>query len=187
MVNLKGLMMILELHRQGLPISVIAQRTGHDRKTVRRYIQQGLAVPKYKPRAARAGALDDFRGYLQERLQAWPELTGSRLLREIRALGYQGGKTILHDCLRQIRPAPVRAFEVRFETRAGQQAQVDFAEFKVRFAGESIERKVWLFCMVLGHSRYLWAQFVMHQDLPTVLRCHMQVFEHCGGAPREIL
>ena len=186
MVNLKGLMMILELHRQGLPISVIAQRTGHDRKTVRRYIQQGLAVPKYKPRAARAGALDDFRGYLQERLQAWPELTGSRLLREIRALGYQGGKTILHDCLRQIRPAPVRAFEVRFETRAGQQAQVDFAEFKVRFAGESIERKVWLFCMVLGHSRYLWAQFVMHQDLPTVLRCHMQAFEHLGGTPREI-
>ena len=70
MVNLKGLMMILELHRQGLPISVIAQRTGHDRKTVRKDIQQGLAVPKYKPRAARAGALDDFRGYLQERLQA---------------------------------------------------------------------------------------------------------------------
>lgn len=187
MVNLKGLMMILELHRQGLPISVIAQRTGHDRKTVRKYIQQGLAVPKYKPRAARAGALDDFRGYLQERLQAWPELTGSRLLREIRALGYQGGKTILHDYLRQIRPAPVRAFEVRFETPPGQQAQVDFAEFKVRFASESMERKVWLFCMVLGHSRYLWAQFVMHQDLPTVLRCHMQAFEHLGGTPREIL
>ena len=81
MLNLKGLMMILELHRQGLPISVIAQRTGHDRKTVRKYIQRGLAAPKYKPRAARTGALDDFRSYLQERLQAWPELTGSRLLR----------------------------------------------------------------------------------------------------------
>lgn len=86
MLNLKGLMMILELHRQGLAISVIAQRTGHDRKTVRKYIQRGLAAPKYKPRAARTGALDDFRSYLQERLQAWPELTGSRLLREIRVL-----------------------------------------------------------------------------------------------------
>lgn len=73
MVHLKGLMVILVLHPQGLPISVIAQRTGHDRKTVRKYIQQGLAVPKSKPRAARAGALDDFRGYLQERLRAWPE------------------------------------------------------------------------------------------------------------------
>lgn len=149
---------------------MIAERTGHDRKTVRKYIQQGLAVPQYTPRAARPGALDDFRSYLQERLQAWPELTGSRLLREIRALGYQGGKTILNDYLRQIRPAPVPAFEVRFETPPGHQAQVDFAEFKLRFAGESMERKVWLFAMVLGHSRYLWAQFVMHQDLPTVLR-----------------
>jgi hypothetical protein len=27
----------------------------------------------------------------------------------------------------------------------------------------------------------------MHQDLGTVLRCHMQAFEHLGGAPREIL
>lgn len=79
-------------------------------------------------------------------------------------------------------------FEVRFETPAGVQAQVDFAEFKVRFASEGgLERKVWLFAMVLGHSRYLWAQFVMHQDLPTVLRCHMEAFEHFGGVPRHIL
>jgi len=186
-VNLKGLMMILELHRLGLPISAIAKRAGRDRKTVRKYIEQGLAVPKYKPRMPRTGALDAFRSYLQERLQAWPELTGSRLLREIRALGYQGGKTILHDYLRQIRPAPAPTFEVRFETPPGFQAQVDFAEFKVRFIGQSMERKVWLFAMVLGHSRYLWAEFVMHQDLPTVLRCHMQAFEHFGGVPREIL
>lgn len=188
MVNLKGLMMILELHRQGLPITAIAQRTGHDRKTVRKYIDHGMVAPRYKPRVARVGALDVYREYLQERLGAWPELTGSRLLREIRALGYQGGKTILNDYLRQIRPAPVAGFEVRFETPAGVQAQVDFAEFKVRFCSEGgLERKVWLFAMVLGHSRYLWAQFVMHQDLPTVLRCHMEAFEHFGGVPRQIL
>lgn len=56
--------------------------------------------------------------------------------------------------LRQVRPANAPGFEVHF-------------------AGESMERKVWLFAMALGHSRYLWAQFVMHQDLPTVLHCHM--------------
>ena len=186
-VNLKGLMMILELHRQGLPISVIAERTGHDRKTVRKYIEQGLAVPRYKPRAAKSLLLTPYLDYLRERLLAWPALTGARLLREIREQGYSGSKTILNDHLRQIRPAPVAGFEVRFETPAGQQAQVDFAEFKVRFAGDTHERKVWLFAMVLGHSRYLWAQFVMHQDLPTVLRCHMDAFEHFGGVPREIL
>ena len=28
---------------------------------------------------------------------------------------------------------------------------------------------VWLFSMVLGHSRLLWCCFVLHQDLPTLL------------------
>ena len=33
--------MILDLHRQGVSISVIARRVGLDRKTVRRYIARG--------------------------------------------------------------------------------------------------------------------------------------------------
>jgi transposase len=187
-VNLKELMMILELHRQGLSVSAISERTGHDRKTVRKYIREGLVVPKYKPRTPRPTLIGPFEDYLRERIAAWPELTGARLLREIRALGYGGGKTALTDFLRQVRPRTQTVFEVRFETPAGQQAQVDFAEFRVEFDDEpGLEHKVWLFAMVLGHSRYLWAQYVLHQDLGTVLRCHMEAFEHFGGVPREIL
>lgn len=187
-VNLKELMMILELHGQGLSVSAIAQRTGHDRKTVRKYISQGLVAPVYKPREPRPKVVQPFEAYLRERVAAWPQLTGSRLLREIREMGYAGGKTVLHDFLRKVRPTPPPSFEIRFETPAGRQAQVDFAEFRVEFDSEpGTARKVWLFAMVLGHSRYLWGQFVMHQDLPTVLRCHMEAFEHFGGVPREIL
>jgi transposase len=187
-VNLKELMMILELHSQGLSVSAIAARTGYDRKTVRKYIRKGLVAPQYKPRAPRLTVVQPFESYLHERVSAWPELTGARLLREIRELGYRGGKTALNDFLREIRPEKPTAFEVRFETPAGRQAQVDFAEFRVEFASEpGFERKVWLFTMVLGHSRYLWGQFVLHQDLATVLRCHMEAFEHFSGVPREIL
>lgn len=180
--------MILELHRQGLSVSAISERTGRDRKTVRKYIRQGLVAPRYKPRRPRQTVIEPFEAYLRERVAAWPELTGTRLLREIRELGYCGGKTAVHDFLREVRPPPAPKFELRFETAAGTQAQVDFAEFRVEFAAERGQpRKVWLFAMVLGHSRYLWAQYVLHQDLPTVLRCHMEAFEHFGGAPREIL
>jgi transposase len=187
-VNLKELMMILELHRQGLSVSAISERTGHDRKTVRKYIQQGLVVPQYKPRVLRATLVGPFEPYLRERVAAWPDLTGERLRREIRELGYVGGKTAVNDFLRQVRPPPAPRFELRFETPAGRQAQVDFAEFRVEFGADPRQgRKVWLFAMVLGHSRYLWAQFVLHQDLPTVLRCHMEAFEHFGGVPGEIL
>ena len=56
------------------------------------------------------------------------------------------------------------------------------------FADEpTTPRIVWLFSMVLGFSRLIWARFVMHQDLPTVLRCHVAAFEALGGAPRELL
>lgn len=50
-----------------------------------------------------------------------------------------------------------------------------------------IVRIVWLFSLVLGHSRYIFARFVMHQDLQTLLRCHMLAFDAIGGVPIEIL
>ena len=53
MIEWGALMMILELHRQGLSISAIAGRTGLDRKTVRKYIAGGVEPPRYGPRAPR--------------------------------------------------------------------------------------------------------------------------------------
>ena len=49
-VKLGELMMILDLHRQGLTVSAIARRLGMDRKTIRRYIARGLEPPTYGPR-----------------------------------------------------------------------------------------------------------------------------------------
>ena len=45
--------------------------------------------------------------YLRERLAAFPELTGRRLYREIRDLGYAGGYTAVKDFLREMRPRSV--------------------------------------------------------------------------------
>jgi len=129
-----------------------------------------------------------YEPYLRERVAAWPELSGVRLLREVRERGYAGGVTQLNDFLRAVRPPVVAPFEVRFETPAGRQAQVDFAHFMVEFTEQpGVQHRVWLFAMVLGHSRYLWGEYVLHQDLGTVLRCHMLAFEHFGGTPHEIL
>jgi hypothetical protein len=58
----------------------------------------------------------------------------------------------------------------------------------VTFTDEpSQPRVVWLFSLVLGHSRWLWGRFVAHQDLHTLLRCHTAAFEAMGGVPAEIL
>jgi len=44
-IKLGEMMMILDLHRQGLSVSAIARQTGADRKTVRKYIERGLEAP----------------------------------------------------------------------------------------------------------------------------------------------
>jgi transposase len=181
--------MILDLARQGLTVSAIARRTGHDRKTIRKYIARGMEPPAYSPRPSAPSLLAPFDTFLRERVGRFPDLTGRRLWREIRELGFTGGYATVTDFLRTVRPpAEPAAFERRFETPPGRQAQVDFAHFKVRFEDETgIERIVWLFSLVLGHSRMMWARFVAQQDLATVLRCHLAAFAAIGGVPEEIL
>jgi transposase len=187
-IKLGEVIMILDLHRQGLTVSAIARELGIDRKTVRKCIVRGLEPPVYGPRKPRQRCIDPFVPYLRERVMAYPGLTGRRLLRELRERGYEGGYTAVTDVLREIRPAPLPAFEVRFETPPGDQAQVDFAQFQVQFTDEpALTRIVWLFSFVLGFSRLIWARYVLHQDMQTVLRCHMAAFEAIGGIPHEIL
>ena len=155
---------------------------------VDKLLQRYGEPPTYGPRQPRISQLRAFEPYLRERLAAFPQLTGRRLHRELRDLGYSGGYTILTELLREIRPVEVSAYEVRFETPPGRQAQVDFAHFRTVFTDElGVERIIWLFSMVLGHSRMLWGRFVLHQDLQTLLRCHTAAFEALGGVPEQVL
>src|SRR6201989_2939784 len=188
LVRLGEIAMILELHRQGVSISAIARQVGLDRKTVHKTIERVRDPPMYGPRAPRASKIAPFTRYLRERLAAFPQLTRRRLHRELRELGYTGGYSILTGFLRDIRAPEPAPFEVRFETPPGRQAQVDFAHFRTLFTDEPrTERILWLFSLVLGHSRMLWARFVLHQDLPALLRCHAAAFEALGGVPEHIL
>ena len=183
-------MMILDLHRQGLSITAIARRTGRDPKTVRKYIERGLEPPLYGPRqVGRPNKIVPYLEYLRERVAAFPDLTATRLTRELRERGYSGAYTAVKRFVAAIRPTDgPKPFEVRFETPSGHQAQVDFARFVVSFEDEpGATRIVWLFSLVLGHSRHIVARFVLHQDLQTLLRCHMAAFQAIGGVPIEIL
>ena len=92
--------MIHDLHRQGLSVSAIARKTGLDRKTVRKHLAEGIKPPTYKPRPERPRQLAAFEPYLLERITLYPDLSGKRLLREIRAMGYSGGYSAVTDYLR---------------------------------------------------------------------------------------
>ena len=189
MIKLGEVVMILDLHRQGLTVSAIARQLGIDRKTVRKYIARGLEPPVYGPRKPRQRLIDPFVAYLRERVDGLsgpdrpPAVSGAARARLCRA-ATPPSPTCCAICVRPRR----QRFEVRFETPPGDQAQVDFAQFQVAFTDEpAVTRIVWLFSLVLGYSRLIWARFVLHQDLQTVLRCHIAAFAAIGGVPREIL
>ena len=137
-VQLGELMMILDLHRQGLSVTAIARRTGRDPKTVRKYIERGLELPVYGPRqVGRPDKLAPYLDYLRERVAAFPDLSAVRLTRELRERGYAGAYTAVKRFVAAIRPSEgPKPFEVRFETPPGHQAQVDFARFVVTFDDE---------------------------------------------------
>jgi transposase len=175
-------MEIRVLWRQGMSIREIARNTGVSRNTVRRYLRTA-SDPAYGPRPPQGSKLDPFKDYLVVRCKAaHPDrLPGTVLLKEIRSMGYDGGITILRDYLRAIRPTPAPDPVVRFETRPGEQLQVDFCSVRkgtVRLSA---------FVAVLGYSRAAFVRFVSDERLETLLTCHEEAFFYFGGVPRSIL
>lgn len=85
--------MIRSLYREGLSISEIARRTGHDRKTVRKTVRSD-GRPAYKPRAKVPSKLDPYKDYVTNRMEAGVT-NAVKIAREIRAAGYEGGITIV--------------------------------------------------------------------------------------------
>jgi len=88
--------------------------------------------------------------------------------------------------VRRIKGSKQQLAYVRFETGPGEQAQVDFGEFTVTLMDGTVKR-YFLFAMILGYSRKLYACLLDRCDLPSFLEAHIQAFEHLGGVPEEIL
>ena len=135
------------------------------RRTIYRWIRSGELdrdleePPRYGPRPQKPRKLDPYHEYVRQRLEEFPDLTATRLFREIRASGYTGGYTQLKEYVRGIRPRPPETPVIRFETPPGKQAQVDFAHFRLPWG------RRYALLVVLGYSRHLWFQFVPRQDL----------------------
>ena len=54
--------------------------------------------------------------------------TAARLFREIQEMGFDGGETIVRDFVRKVRPKQGVPAIIRYETKPGIQAQVDWGE-----------------------------------------------------------
>lgn len=168
---------------ENLSISEIARRLRLDRKTVRRAVRsQGVPKRKVMPRRSK---LDDFKGYIQGRLEEFPRITSVRLLRELGELGFEGGVSRLKEFVATIRVKPPEAF-FRIETLPGEEAQVDWANCGTIRVGNAT-RKLSAFVMVMSYSRMLYAEFTLSQCLEDFLQAHVRAFRFFGGIPLKLL
>lgn len=176
--------MLRDLFNENLSISEIARQTGHDRKTIRKYINSETP-PLRKERHKKPGKLDPFRDYITRRLDEHP-FSALRLYREIQDQGFTGKYGIVKNFIREIRPKMDVPAIYRYETKPGVQAQVDWAECgKIEIDGKI--RKLYCFTMILGFSRMRFAEFTLQTDVFTLIQCHKNAFDYFGGYPQEIL
>jgi transposase len=184
MLKEEELFLIRELGSQNLSISEISRQTGFDRKTVRKYLKM-KTLPGPQKRPGRNSKLDPFKPYILEKLKEGP-YTAARLYREIKEMGFDGGKTIVKDFIKEVRPKQGVPAVLRFETKPGVQAQVDWGELgTIEVDGKF--KKLFCFNMILGYSRMRYAEFILSMDTPTLIQCHLKAFEYFGGYTQEIL
>ena len=95
-----------ELRREhfvrGVSIKELSRRFGLDRGTVRRALRSE-GPPRYE-RPVRPSKLDPFKEEIHELLRQDPRLPGVRVRELIEPLGFDGGKSIVDDYLREVRP-----------------------------------------------------------------------------------
>lgn len=160
----------------------IATQMGLHRKVIKR-IEQGIATgspPRGYIRNKKLSGLEDLvRGFISSELTA--ELIHQKLAKDHSlSVSY----TTVSRFVRELK-ADRESF-VPMHSAAGEEAQVDFGYLGVfrRADGKSV--KVWVFCMVLSHSRLGYFEAVTDQSVETFIRCHIRAFEAFCGVPQMV-
>jgi transposase len=153
------------MRRQGLSIRKIAALRGLSRNAVRRALRSAKP-PSGKRRRSQGIKLAPFQGHIAAWLRDLVKAhwTGARMLDELRGLGSQGGRTVLLDHLRHLRPTPPVQAQARFHVKPGQQVQIDWAEMGVVPVG-GVLTKIYAFVAILAWSRTLFVHFTTDMQL----------------------
>jgi len=172
------------LHAQGKPIRTIARELRLARNTVRAALKADTP-PHYTRPAQPNPQLVPFHTVIR-RMALEQGLIGTRILRELQAQGYRGGKTALYRYLHTLTTAqPDPRVTVRFETAPGEQGQFDWSPYTVTI-GEH-PTSIVAFGLTLGYSRRKHHWVSCDETQSSVFEALAAGFQHFGGVPKELL
>ena len=169
-------------------IKEIARRTGLARNTVRSALRSDTP-PAYKRTAKRASKLDPFKGEIEELLRNDPRIPAPRIRELIAESGYEGGKTILNDFLREMRPRfDTRRTYQRTEYRPGEILQFDLVEVRSKIpVGHGESRRAWVLTAALGYSRAASGSLIFSRQINDLLWGMSRCIFRLGGLPETIV
>ena len=180
-----------ELRREhfvrGVSIKELVRRTGLSRNTVRAALR--APVPPSYERALAGSKLDPFKDEIHVLLRREPDMPGQRVRELIAPLGYAGGKTIVDDYLREIRPffVDARTYQ-RTVYRPGEICQFDLWEPREEIpVGHGQTRRGWVVVACLGYSRAGAGALVFSKQTPDLLFGIRRCLWSLGALPQTLV
>ena len=187
MVDVEQWADVRRLHREGVSIREISKRTGLHRKTVRRALA-AVEPPRYS-RAAAVSKLDPFKDWICEQLAGDPRIQSQRLREMATDLGYQGGKSIFDDYVREVRPRFLRprTFQ-RTIYRPGELVQCDLWEPAGQVpVGHGQLRRGWVVTSEVCWSRAIAGTLVFSKEAPDILWGLARNLTRFGVLPEKLV
>jgi transposase len=170
-----------------LSVRAISKRTGLHRRTIRRAL--AAEVPPKYVRAPAGSKLDPFKEWLCEQLQADPSIPSLRLREMAAEAGYEGGKTIFDDYIREVRPRfqRPRTFQ-RTIYRPGELIQCDLWEPREQVpVGNGELRRGWVVTAEVCWSRVIAGSLVFSKEAPDILWGLGRCLERLAVLPEKLV
>ena len=172
------------LHAQGKSIRTIAKELSIARNTVRAALREDNP-PQYSRPERTNPKIEPFVEQI-EHMFFEQQFIGSRILRELKAAGYEGRSTALYDYLRDLKAnKPNSRVTERFETPPAKQGQFDWSPYTISIGGHTI--KVTVFCLTLAFSRRKFYWPSLNETQISIFEAVEAALNYFGGSPKELL
>lgn len=183
---------IKALLAQGKTVSDVSRKLQMDPKTIRKYRDMDMETfAELKRQSIRPSEQEkQFESWIEQKLETMIEdglINAQVIYQEIKKLGFTGSSRTVRRWISNKRPkrGKRRVFKP-FETKAGEQAQVDFGEKRMKRDGKQVS--VHFASMVLSYSRMRYVTFYDRPlDTEMFLAFHREAFAYFRGLPDKIL
>jgi transposase len=179
---------VRRMHRvDGLSGREISRRTGLHRDTVARLLA-AAAPPRYE-RTPAGSKLDPFKDWICEQLAGDPRIQSQRLRELAFEIGYEGGKSIFDDYVREVRPRflAARTFQ-RTVYRPGELVQCDLWEPRELIpVGHGQRRRGWVVTCEVCWSRAIAGTLIFSKEAPDILWALGRNLQRLGALPEKLV